>query len=318
MYQPPEGGPARKLPTVNITIQYSTFAEAVNGSLHGLGATIGGHNATFHHNLFLSNMNRNPSVGMDGDFNFINNVIYNWQGRSVDGGDEKSLYQIINNYFKPGPATPKGHPISYRILKPEARRGKNVPRDFGKAYVNGNFVEGNAAVSKDNWKGGVQLGEGFNEAELLPQIRVDRPFPMLPVKIESARAAYETVLAEVGATLPHRDGHDQRYVKMTRTGTVTLPETKGLLRDISQVGGFSEYEHYRGQPYVDSDCDGMPDAWETQYGLNPRDPADAAGDLNGDGYTNIEKFIHHLDPKKRVDWTKLKNNQDTLRAQHAR
>ncbi len=314
MYQPPEGGPARKLPTVNITIQYSTFAEAVNGSLHGLGATIGGHNSTFHHNLFISNKSRNPSIGMDGDFTFINNVIYNWQDRSIDGGDEKSLYQIINNYFKPGPATPGDHPIRFRILKPEARRGKDVPRDFGKAYVNGNVVEGNADVSRDNWHGGVQLGEGYNEAQILPQVRVDQPFRMSPVKIESAREAFETVLAEVGAALPQRDGHDQRYIAMTRTGTVTLPETQGFVRDINQVGGFSEYGSYHAQPYMDSDQDGMPDAWEIRFKLNPHDASDATGDLNGDGYMNIEKFIYNIDPVQRIDWTKLENNCDTLRA----
>lgn len=314
VYQPPEGDRARKLPTVNITIQYSTFAEAVNGSLHGLGATIGGHNSTFHHNLFISNMSRNPSIGMDGDFNFINNVIYNWQGRSIDGGDEKSFYQIINNYFKPGPATPIAQPIRYRILKPEARRGKDVPRDFGKAYVNGNIVEGNPKVSKENWNGGVQLGDGYNEEEILPKIRIDKPFPMSPVKIESADNAFETVLAEVGATLPQRDGHDQRYVMMTRKGTVTLPETKGFLRDINDVGGFSEYESYKAEPYIDSDRDGMPDTWEIRYGLNPHDPSDATGDLNSDGYTNIEKFIHNIDPTRQIDWTNLENNQNTLRA----
>ena len=43
---------------------------------------------------------------MDGDFNFLNNVLFNWRHRTVDGGDQKSTYNIINNYYKPGPATP--------------------------------------------------------------------------------------------------------------------------------------------------------------------------------------------------------------------
>jgi len=36
---------------------------------------------------------------MDGDFGFANNVIFNWRHRTVDGGDNRSAYNIINNYF---------------------------------------------------------------------------------------------------------------------------------------------------------------------------------------------------------------------------
>ena len=38
----------------------------------------------------------------------------------------------------------------------------------------------------------------------------------------------------------------------------------------------------------------MPDAWETRYGLNPNSAADANGDFDGTGYTNIEKYINGL------------------------
>jgi hypothetical protein len=41
----------------------------------------------------------------------------------------------------------------------------------------------------------------------------------------------------------------------------------------------------------------MPDAWESAHGLNPQDPADAASDLNENGYTNIEEFLYELDPR---------------------
>jgi hypothetical protein len=58
--------------------------------------------------------------------------------------------------------------------------------------------------------------------------------------------------------------------------------------------------------------DGMPDQWERRYGLNPNDPTDANGDINGDGYTNIEKYFNGIDPKTKTDWRDLKNNYDTL------
>ena len=72
---------------------------------------------------------------MYGDFTLVNNVLFNWHHRTVDGGDENSYFNIINNYFKPGPDTPTNDPIRYRILKPEARRAKPPVDDFGKAYV---------------------------------------------------------------------------------------------------------------------------------------------------------------------------------------
>jgi hypothetical protein len=83
----------------------------------------------------------------------------------------------------------------------------------------------------------------------------------------------------------------------------------GIITHPDQVGGLPEYN---GTPYVDSDNDGMPDAWEVKYGLNPNDPSDANGDINGDGYTNIEKYINGIDPTKKVDWKNLDNNHDTL------
>jgi hypothetical protein len=84
---------------------------------------------------------------------------------------------------------------------------------------------------------------------------------------------------------------------------------QGIITDIQQVGGLPEYN---GTPYTDSDNDGIPDDWEIKYGLNPNDPTDALLDMNGDGYTNIEKYINGINPKKKIDWTNPKNNFDTL------
>ena len=78
-----------KLPTVNITIQHSIFSEGLNTYHHAFGSTIGGYNSAFHHNLWANNTGRNPSVGMIHDFTFVNNVVYNWRHRSVDGGDHQ-------------------------------------------------------------------------------------------------------------------------------------------------------------------------------------------------------------------------------------
>jgi hypothetical protein len=40
---------------------------------------------------------------------------------------------------------------------------------------------------------------------------------------------------------------------------------------------------------LDSDRDGIPDKIENELGLNPQDPADAKGDLDSDGFNNLEE-----------------------------
>jgi len=100
-----------------------------------------------------------------------------------------------------------------------------------------------------------------------------------------------------------------RIVNMVRTGTVTYEKGQGVITDLNQVGGYPEY---KGTPYPDADKDGLPDDWEAKYGLNPNEPADATGDLSGDGYSNVEKFIFGIDPRSKTNWADLKNNRDTL------
>ncbi|MBL9193858.1 MAG: hypothetical protein JNJ82_16010 [Opitutaceae bacterium] len=334
MYQPGTGGPELKLPTVNISIQNSIFSEALNTYHHAFGSTIGGLNSTFHRNLWASNTGRNPSVGMYGDFTFVNNVLFNWVHRTVDGGDHRSFFNIYNNYLKPGPATPLDQPIAWRLLKPESERSKTVVDNFGRAYVTGNVIEGNERVTRDNWDGGVQPDSRAPVTTVLPKIRADQPFAHAPLTVLAAGQAYTHVLAHAGATRPVRDAVDRRIVESVRTGRVsvdpaaditadtkavgynerTLQEIrnripKGIITHPSQVGGYPEY---RGTPYADTDRDGLPDTWEKTHGLNPSDPADAGADSNSDGYTNIEEFINGRDPRgPRIDWKDLRNNVDS-------
>lgn len=333
MYDPEDGSKHKKLPTVNITIQNSIFSEALDTWNHAFGSTLGGENCTFMRNMWANNAGRNPSIGWNGIFNFVNNIVFNWVHRSVDGGDYTAQFNMINNYFKPGPATPTDKPIAHRILNPESGRSNLGYKVFGRAYVNGNIVEGNEKVTKDNWNGGVQV-EDMNDQDLpdagkyVNEIRVLKPLPMPAITIMPTQEAYQYVLANAGATLPKRDAVDTRVVEQVRTGKieykkdVKLPETQfehrrlaidsykqGIITDISQVGG---YPKYTGKPYKDSDKDGMPDDWEKKYDLNPKDPSDATGDISGDGYTNIEKYINGIDPTKKVDWKDQKNNHDTL------
>jgi hypothetical protein len=317
VYDPKDGSKPVKLPTVNVTIQNAIFSEALDTYNHAFGSTIGGLNSTFMRNLWASNISRNPSVGMYGDFGFVNNVVFNWWNRSADGGDNASFYSFINNYYKPGPITPAGEPIAYRILKPESGRDKKFSNAFGKAYVTGNIVEGNEKVTKNNWDGGVQPETKGDRQKLIDSIRTDNPLPMAKVNIIDAKKAYDFVLANAGCTLPKRDAVDLRIIEQVKTGKISyidggktalgkayikrrLPEDsykKGIISDISQVGG---YPTYNGKPHVDTDNDGMPDTWEIKQGLNPKNATDAAK-IAKNGYANIEVYLNSL-----VDLNKVK------------
>jgi hypothetical protein len=300
-----------KLPTVNVTIQNSIFSECLDTYNHSFGSTIGGLNSTFMRNLWASNISRNPSIGMYGDFGFANNVIFNWWNRSADGGDHRSLFNFINNYYKPGPITPKDKPIAYRILKPESGRDAANASLFGKAYVHGNIVEGFEKVTQDNWAGGVQIEDLADAGNKMKEIRVDVPFPMAKVTIIPTKDAYDYVLENAGATLPQRDPVDKRIVEQVKTGKIhykeggmtnigskyikrRLPEDSyklGIITHPSQVGGYPEY---KGKPYKDTDKDGMPDNWEKKNKLDPKSAADASLDRNNDGYTNIEEYLNSV------------------------
>jgi hypothetical protein len=47
---------------------------------------------------------------------------------------------------------------------------------------------------------------------------------------------------------------------------------------------------------LDTDGDGIPDAWEKQYGLNPQDSSDASKDFDGDGLTNLQEYNLSTNP----------------------
>jgi hypothetical protein len=331
MYNDSTGKAAEdKLPTVNITIQNSIFSEALDTWNHSFGSTLGGENCTFIRNLWADNAGRNPSIGWNGIFNFVNNVVFNWVHRSTDGGDYTAMYNIINNYYKPGPLTPKDSPVGYRILKPESGRSKLPYRVYGRAYVNGNIVEGNDRVTKDNWDGGVQVEDLPDAGVFKDAMKWNKPLPMPLFPIMTAKESFGYVLDHAGATLPKRDAVDLRITEQVRTGVINYPDhvsldgvpqfkhrrlpadsyKMGIITDIAQVGGYPEYKS--AAPRQDSDKDGMPDEWEVKYKLDPKNPKDAVLDCNGDGYTNIEKYINGIDPAKKVDWKNPANNFDTL------
>ena len=351
MFDLNDGKAKRKTPTVNVTIQNTISAKALDTWNHAFGSTIGGENTTFMRNLWADNTGRNPSIGWAGVFNFVNNVVYNWVHRTADGGEFKSMFNFINNYYKPGPLTPKESLVGHRIIKAESRSEGLFPfKQFGRVFANGNIIEGYPEITKDNWNGGIQVDDHNAEIDetVKALMRSSEPFSMPFITIMDTRGAFQWVLNYAGATIPCRDIVDQRICEEVRTGKAYYVEDYekkvkdnpygdmwGLHKRSQNEEGLFKYrrlskdsykdgiitdprqmggypEYSKWEPWKDTDGDGMPDEWEIENGLNPNDPSDAVKDCTGDGYTNIEKYINDIPTNVKVDWTDLKNNHDTL------
>ncbi len=298
----------------NVTIQWCMATESMYMSVHGkgnhgFGGIWGSNYSTYHHNLLAHHSSRNPRWASGcGHNDYRNNVLYNWGynssygGEIVQSGNQRFNGIWINyadNYFKPGPATLTGN-IFCRILSPSG----NNEQDCGKWYVAGNVVEGNEAVSADNWNGGAQPAKGD---AVKPYLKLDQPWDAMKINTQSAKKAYEAVLKDAGCSLPVRDAVDKRIVDEVRNGNATYegPTYKekhahrlgnssvkcGIIDTQTDVGGWPELKS--AEAPVDSDHDGMPDEWETAHGLNPKNAADGAEKFT-DGYTYLEKYLHTL------------------------
>ena len=287
----------------NTTVQWCIIAEACpKGTTdeHRFGGIWGNNYGTWHHNLIAHNASRNPRWASGCGFNdYRNNVIYNWEYASSYGGEahqkgdrrkppiEHSTINMIANYYKPGPATDSK--VRSRITAPSSRNGD---ADAGKWWVSDNFVEGSPTVTADNLLGVTKTSSAY---------RLNEPWPAMEINQQTAEEAYLSVLEHAGCSLPTRDKVDADIIDDVLHGTAKYGN-KGIIDSPSDVGGWPNLEG--GQAPVDSDHDGMPDAWETAHGLDPSDKDDGKKtNLSVEGYTNLETYLNELagDP---VKWAK--------------
>jgi hypothetical protein len=271
---------------------------------HGYGGIFGAWDGSYHGNLLAHHTSRNPRFAWTDVTDYRNNVLYNWGFNSAYGADQGG-FNIVNNYYKAGPATRKE--IRNRIVAPDTRPNSDLT---GKLYITGNYVDGFPEVTADNWKGGVQP-----HRLTLDVYRSDKEFAAPYVKTVSAQEAYENVLRTVGCVLPKRDALDARIIEEVRSGTARYGKSfegggNGIIDSQTDVGGWPELKG--GPAPVDSDHDGMPDEWEKRYSLDPKDASDGAKDADGDGYTNVEEYLNGTNPKEFVDYTVTANNVDSL------
>lgn len=211
------------------TIQWCIISEALNASVHhkgehGYGGIWGGRNVTFHHNLFAHNKSRNPRFdhpriysGQElltgrGTVDFVNNVVYNWNIKAIYGGEE-GWFNVVNNYFRPGPATkqPDGEWL-------------DISTSETTSMIPGNFhIQGNAydvsAVKKGALDGMRPSEEKIAAWEsFYKEKSTERPYAIkVGMKADDASVAYKAVLKHAGAS-ERRDAVDRRIIREVRKG----------------------------------------------------------------------------------------------------
>lgn len=345
------------------TTQWCIFAEGLYDSRNSkgnrsYGIQWAGEHSSMHHCLFANNNSRSPRFnGVRSSLNdrhvdseFFNNVIYNWGSpnaiyggeNSAGGSTDYNRVYMINNYYKPGPAT-KDATGSRRYWV--SASGGNI-NEVGQWYLRGNkfelsskwapstniwkneelqkvnednyygFVSNNSSRAMNFWS--VSPSQALADKALLTEI----PYELSGMTYESADDAYAKVVTQAGASLPRYDEVDAR-VLAEAAGTID-PQFGGArgakLGIIDSPYDITLQSHddfaalYEGDnasdnkeidvtcyprlqmddtdcAVVDTDGDGLPDAYETSVGLNPNDASDGMK-LTASGYSNLELFLN--------------------------
>lgn len=292
----------------NFTMQWCVLAESLRMSdhvkgAHGYGAIWGGQKATFHHNLLADHDSRNPRFCGSRYTNqpelervdFRNNVIFNWGANSGYAG-EGGQYNMINNYYKPGPESSN----KTRIFQPYSDDGTNQQKAgvWGSFYVAGNILNGSTSVTNDNWVGVTPNDNTKNKADLKLSAAWDITGGEVTTHV--ADTAYDRVLKYAGASLK-RDAVDTRVISDVRSGTPTFrgssslniaPYPKpGIIDSQNDVGGWPAYN--TAIVPVCTAGDGIPDDWKIAHKLDINKNV-ANGHNLSTGYDNIEVYINSL------------------------
>ena len=342
----------------HFTMQWCTLGEALANpghtkGEHSYGGIWGGKGASFHHNFLCHMQNRVPRFcgarynwsSYDKEkydnsiqaeiVDFRNCVMYNWgAGNGCYGGTGGGNINIVNNYYKAGPATNnKTRVTQISVATSSNASGSDFMGYCARYYINGNYVTaaGDKAENYD-WQGVIYDsgtstidGEKYipdtkhlygdnvtyvknSKDEDCVRIKLDEPVETGEVTTHTAQNAYEKVLAYCGASL-YRDAVDARYMKEAAEGTTTYTgsaEKTGDGKSITHLPGIIDFVKDQGE-YVlestsraadfDTDGDGMPDEWETANDLNPNDATDGDTytlDTEKGWYTNVEVYMNSL------------------------
>ncbi|MCR5579476.1 MAG: pectate lyase [Prevotella sp.] len=324
----------------NFTMQWCTIAEALTNAghdkgAHGYGGIWGGKCASFHHNLIAHVQNRAPRLcgarynwsGYDKTayensvvaerVDLRNNLIYNWGNGNGAYGGMGGYHNIVNNYYKAGPATKN----KTRVFQCSTNASKDsngaLPDGLpGLYYINGNYVTAASSPENYDWKGVTQdSGDGvtvksngestyldskgiYGPAGETVKIKLDSPIETGDITTHEATSAYQQVMACAGASL-FRDEVDARYMQEALEGTATYTgsktKQKGIVDVVADVNGYTEETFPTGarEADFDADGDGMADAWEQANG-GDLDPNAYTLDAEKKWYTNLEVYLNSL------------------------
>lgn len=342
----------------HFTMQWCTLGEALANpghtkGEHSYGGIWGGKGASFHHNFLCHMQNRVPrfcgarynwdgydktkySSSIEAEIvDFRNCVMYNWgDGNGCYGGTGGGNINIVNNYYKAGPATVnKTRVTQVSVATSSNASGTPFLGYCCRYYINGNYVTaaGSSAANYD-WKG-VKYDDGTytinNEKYCADanhyygtnatyvknssnvdcvKIKLDSPVDAGEVTTHTAENAFTKVLAYAGASL-NRDKVDARYMKEAKNGTTTytgsatqagdgsaITHWPGIIDFVRDQGTY-ELESTARASNFDTDKDGMPDEWELLNGLDPNSAADGKTitlDTEKGWYTNLEVYLSSL------------------------
>lgn len=262
----------------NITIQNSIIGQGLwSHSCGGLIQTDSG--VSLYRNLYIDNQTRNPKV--KGKNEFVNNIVYNWGGGGGyilgDSGGE-SFANIINNYFIKGP---------YTTIAPFTRGNLNF-----KAYCSDNYYD---SARDGNLNGYVltqtDYGVGADSIEWMPAPFVYPLQPGSPAVIPAV-SLYASMVNSVGGSYPKRDAADSLMIAALSTLGISGNPINTFTDETTLLPGGTGIV-FNAPPRLDTDRDGIPDAWETLHSLNPASAADG-NTVTASGYTNLELYINDV------------------------
>jgi hypothetical protein len=317
----------------NITVQWCIISQSMKNSghskgSHGYGGNWGGSGCTYAYNLLCHHDSRTPRLGprpgtqTDERLDMRNNVIYNWAGNGCYGGEGMNV-NIVNNYYKPGPATAtRSATIQRRIAAPGIRTTAYCTASdgswngwypmwhvWGDYYVDGNVNPKYSDVTQDNWTYGVynQISNSSNDNTYTQAtkdtLRADAPLPFLHTTTFTAEVAYEKVLNYAGCIKIRsgklvRDRIDSIMVSDTRAGIATFGNN-GIIDNQDDVIDDNHPDPWPtlsatngeiAQAATDSNGDGIPDTYDELYGLTkPGNQYEKSTE-----YTNLEYYLNKL------------------------